>query len=209
MGFKDWLDLAKTLVTVGTLIFTAVQALLLRKQIKKEHEKRRRENTVEVMYNWCNSLEKNTSLAVDVAQQLSSPQCQSLYQKKCFEVTFDIKNDICRFCGFAQNNQEQTCCKCELSHPHENGQWIVDGRILRELRWHIVSYLNALETLFVSWHLGLLDDSTIEEQFDYLRVPGRGDGLANFRHAAGGYPITETFIDQIKEKPKTNHKQHL
>ena len=56
MGFKDWLDLAKTLVTVGTLIFTAVQALLLRKQIKKEHEKRRRENTVEVMYNWCNSL---------------------------------------------------------------------------------------------------------------------------------------------------------
>ena len=35
MGFKDWLDLAKTLVTVGTLIFTAVQALLLRKQIKK------------------------------------------------------------------------------------------------------------------------------------------------------------------------------
>lgn len=77
MELKDWYELTKALVTIGTLIFTAIQALLLRKQMKKEHEKRRRENTVDVMYNWCNSLEKNTSLAVDVAQQLSSPQCQS------------------------------------------------------------------------------------------------------------------------------------
>lgn len=206
MELKDWYELAKALVTIGTLIFTAIQALLLRKQMKKEHEKRRRENTVDVMYNWCNSLEKNTSLAVDVAQQLSSPQCQSLYNKNSFEVTYDIKNDICRFCGFAQNSKDQSCHNCELAKSNENGQWIVDGRILRELRWHVVSYLNALETVFVSWHLGLLDDSTIEEQFEYLRIPGKGDGLANFRHAAGGYPITETFIDRIKEKPKTNHK---
>lgn len=209
MELKDWCELAKALVTIGTLIFTAIQALLLRKQMKKEHENRRRENTVDVMYNWCNSLEKNTSLAVDVAQQLSSPQCQSLYNKNSFEVTYDIKNDICRFCGFAQNSKDQSCHNCELAKSNENGQWIVDGRILRELRWHVVSYLNALETVFVSWHLGLLDDSTIEEQFEYLRIPGKGDGLANFRHAAGGYPITETFIDRIKEKPKTNHKKHL
>lgn len=106
MELKDWYELAKALVTIGTLIFTAIQALLLRKQMKKEHEKRRRENTVDVMYNWCNSLEKNTSLAVDVAQQLSSPQCQSLYNKNSFEVTYDIKNDICRFCGFAQNSKD-------------------------------------------------------------------------------------------------------
>ena len=58
MELKDWYELAKALVTIGTLIFTAIQALLLRKQMKKEHEKRRRENTVDVMYNWCNSLEK-------------------------------------------------------------------------------------------------------------------------------------------------------
>lgn len=92
MELKDWCELAKALVTIGTLIFTAIQALLLRKQMKKEHEKRRRENTVDVMYNWCNSLEKNTSLAVDVAQQLSSPQCQSLYNKNSFEVTYDSTN---------------------------------------------------------------------------------------------------------------------
>lgn len=88
MELKDWCELAKALVTIGTLIFTAIQALLLRKQMKKEHEKRRRENTVDVMYNWCNSLEKNTSLAVDVAQQLSSPQCQSLYNKNCGETGY-------------------------------------------------------------------------------------------------------------------------
>lgn len=122
MELKDWYELAKALVTIGTLIFTAIQALLLRKQMKKEHEKRRRENTVDVMYNWCNSLEKNTSLAVDVAQQLSSPQCQSLYNKNSFEVTYDIKNDICRFCGFAQNSKDQSCHNCELAKSNENGQ---------------------------------------------------------------------------------------
>lgn len=47
MELKDWCELAKALVTIGTLIFTAIQALLLRKQMKKEHEKRRRENTVD------------------------------------------------------------------------------------------------------------------------------------------------------------------
>lgn len=163
MELKDWCELAKALVTIGTLIFTAIQALLLRKQMKKEHEKRRRENTVDVMYNWCNSLEKNTSLAVDVAQQLSSPQCQSLYNKNSFEVTYDIKNDICRFCGFAQNSKDQSCHNCELAKSNENGQWIVDGRILRELRWHVVSYLNALETVFVSWHLGLFVLSEVQK----------------------------------------------
>lgn len=35
MELKDWYELAKALVTIGTLIFTAIQALLLRKQMKK------------------------------------------------------------------------------------------------------------------------------------------------------------------------------
>lgn len=209
MGKQEWIELIKTVVTIGTLIFAAIQVHLLRKQIKKEHEKRRRENTVDIMHIWCKALEKNTSLAVDIAQQLSPPQCKALYNKKSFEATFDVKNDICRFCGFEQKDKDQPCHNCSLSKSNENGQWIVDGRILRELRWHIVSYLNALETVFVSWHLGLLDDATIEEQFAYLRKADKGDGLSNFRHVAGGYPITETFIDQIKDKPKTNHKKHL
>lgn len=209
MGKQEWIELIKTVVTIGTLIFAAIQVHLLRKQIKKEHEKRRRENTVETLRNWCASLGKNTSLAVDVAEQLSFPQCKKLYDKESFDVTYDIKNDICRFCGFEKNNQNQACQYCSLFQKKENDRLVVDGWILRELRWHVVSYLNALETVFVSWHLGLVDDSTIEEQLAYLRNPKKGDGLANFRHASGGYPITETFIDQIKDKPKTDHKKHL
>lgn len=76
----------------------------------------------------------------------------------------------------------------------------MDGKILTELRWHVVTYLNTLETIMVSWDLGIVDRTTIEEQFAFVRDTSRGATLSQFRHVAGAYPLIEKFIDNTKEK---------
>lgn len=121
-----WLPLELSFFLLSKYIFCE-------SRLRRNMKKRRRENTIDIMHAWCSALEKNTSLAVDIAQQLSPPQCKVLYDKQSFESTHDVKNDIFRFCEFEQKGKDQPCHNCSLCESNENGQWIVDGRILREL----------------------------------------------------------------------------
>ena len=205
--FTNILDIITKGVTILGTVFTASQLYLLAKQIKTNHEATRRRTTIDVMTTWCNAMQPDTSLAVKAAVNLSEKQCSDLYHNKPFEVTKEIKTDICKFCvNYNKCYSDQTALdlKCSLT----NG-CIVDGQILSSLRWHVVTYLNALETVMTSWHMGTVDKEVIEEQFLFLLSNGKGRALANFRNAAGGYPYIEEFLDKIKSKPKTNQKEPL
>ena len=93
------------------------------------------------------------------------------------------------------------CETCSLK-----SSYTVDGKILTELRWHVITYLNTLETIMISWQLGIVDRDTIEEQFQFVNDPLKGSTLSEFRHTAGGFPAIEAFIDKIKtpgSKPKS------
>ena len=194
----EFIEIIELIVLTITALLVVPQIFLLRKQIKEQHEERRRENTTQFMATWCNSVKKDTCIAEQVARKLSPNQCQNLYQHKAFDVTQDIKEEICKFCPL----NKDVCTNCSLKNST-----LVDGKILTELRWHVITYLNTLETILVSWHLGIVDRKTIEEQFAFMNDPYKGCTLAEFRHTAGGYPIIEQFIDQIKKsdsdsKPK-------
>ena len=76
----------------------------------------------------------------------------------------------------------------------------VDGKILNELRYHVICYLNMLETVMTSWDLGVVDRETIQEQFKFLLMNGKGMALEPFRRAAGGYPLIGKFLDHMKDK---------
>ena len=139
-------------------------------------------------------MQPDTSLAVKAAVNLSEKQCSDLYHNRPFEVTKEIKTDICKFCmNYNKCCSDQTApdLKCSLV----NG-CVVDGQILSSLRWHVVTYLNALETVMTFWHMGTVDKEVIEEQFLFLLSNGKGRALANFRNAAGGYPYIEEFLDK-------------
>lgn len=177
------------------------QIFLLRRQIRTQHEEHRRENTTNIMFMWCNSLQKETCMAEVIARKLNTFQCKQLYLHKPFSVDNTIKNDICKFCS----KKGKQCINCGLL----NEGLTVDGKILSELRWHVLTYLNTLETVMAAWHLGTVDRDTIQEQFAFLTNPDKGNALVVFRYTAGGYPLIEEFIDTIKSKGVTNSKRPL
>ncbi len=192
------IELIIMLVSAGLII---PQIFLLKKQIKDGHEERRRENTVRIMESWCLSVKKDTCIAEQVARKLNREQCKKLYKHEAFTISKEIKNDVCKFCPLDSCD----CNECSLKNEH--GEYVLDGKILTELRWHVITYLNTLETVMVAWHIGAVDRDIIEEQFQFLTDANKGMTLSEFRHSAGGFPMIEEFIDEIKkDKPKNPKK---
>lgn len=207
----NWISIVELIILATSAILVIPQLFLLNKQLKsnekqlinqqiqnkKHHEERRRENTVNFISVWNNSVRKDTFISEQVARQLNRNQCEKLYRHSAFEVSNEIKSDICKFCPLCD------CCdKCSLHNSNK-----VDGKILTELRWHVITYLNTLEILLISWDLGIIDKETVEEQFQFLCDISKGETLAVFRHTAGGFPIIEKFVDEIKEKGSKPREQ--
>lgn len=190
-------------VLIVSAILIVLQIFLLKKQIKEGHEERRRENTIRIMENWCVSVKKDTCIAEQVARKLNQEQCKKLYKQKPFTVSKEIKTEICRFCPL---NYEE-CENCSLKK--DDTEYLLDGKILTELRWHVITYLNTLETVMTAWHIGAVDREIIEEQFQFLTDADKGMSLAEFRHSAGGYPMIEEFIDEIKKGKTKNAKKEI
>ena len=90
--------LTVAIIELVVLVISAVlivpQIILLKKQIKEQHEERRRENTINFMITWCNSVKKDTSIAEQVARKLTNEQGISLYKHESFEVTDAINTII-------------------------------------------------------------------------------------------------------------------
>lgn len=186
ISYMFWLSLIELIILIISAVLIIPQIYLLKKQIKEQHEERRRENTTQFMATWCNSVKKDTCIAEQVARKLNNDQCKKLYQHE----SFSVSKDICKFCPI----NKEICEKCSLRDSE-----LVDGKILTELRWHVITYLNTLETILISWDLGIVDKETIENQFAFLNDTDKGCTLAEFRHTAGGYPVIEKFIDTIKD----------
>jgi len=162
----------------------------MKKQMKNEYEKSRREKTVDVIMEWCQTIKKETSTAEYIAGKLNEEQCRALYKKQPFNIDKDMKEVLCQICPLSGD----ACSSCRGSNT-------VDGIPLDEFRWHVISYLNVLETVMISWQLGIVERTVIEDQFSFLYDKGKGwDALTNMRSVAGGYPATTAFIEQLAQK---------
>lgn len=200
------LDIIESIVVILSAAIAIIQLCLLRKQTKTNHKSLRRKTTIDVMTAWYTTIRKDTSFARYAANNLSEKQCKSLYESKPFTITPDIKEDFCKFCprwDSCKMNPPGAFSSCSLSG---NGR-TVDGLILSDLRWHVISYLNALETVMTAWHMGIVEKDIIEEQFQFLLH--QGHSLSAFRSISKGYPYIEEFIDKIKEKPQVTPKEPL
>lgn len=187
----DTFEIIELSVLALSAILIIPQIFLMRKQLKNNHEEHRRENTVNILHIWCNSLKKESSMSEDVVRKFNEQQCQSLYKHEPFGVSDEVIPSICKFCTLSKDD----CPNCKIATSKR-----VEGKILNELRYHVISYLNMLETVMVSWHLGIVDQETIEDEFRFLAADGKGMALDAFRRTAGGYPLIESFIDKIKDK---------
>lgn len=189
--------------SVSTLLIL-VQLFLSHQYNKKAHEEQRRHKTVEVMMKWCDSLKKETSYAEKIVEKLNETQCRDLYLQTPFNVDMKIKKMLCEICN-CKDSEECKICKSQEKTQHE----VFDKQLLH-LRWYVISYLNTLETILVSWDQGIVNKKVIEHEFSYLYNSEKGrDVLSNFRKVAGGiknYPMIEKFCNTLKENEEKANK---
>lgn len=174
-------------------------------QIKADHERSRREKTLDMIMNWACELSPETHLAVKIVEKFDKDQCKDLYNTKPFKVKKKIYNDIRELYGV---NEKKAKRKYKFIKVNNNAKYIMlRGYYLKKLRFSVIKYLNVLEAVLVGWQNGILDKDIVERQYAYLYDRKQDKNcLQDFRNAAGSeksYPAIEMFLTKLEDERKS------
>ena len=179
-----------SLAVIGVFL----QIRLTRKQLKADHERSRREKSVELLLEWTKNLKENTSLARKIVESLDDEQTRNLFNQEDVKISKKYDNALKKILSI--NDADEL--------KEENDFIILSGKSVSKLRWYVMSYLNMLESILVAWQYSIVDREIIEHQFSYLFFPEQGhEALKNFRVAAGGeksFPVIEIFTNHLEEQ---------
>ena len=134
----------------------------------------------------------------------SDEQCQDLYNYIPFPIDEKTKKLLCQICPHKDAcekiiNKNEGDCRFK-----KDNIYVIDDITLMFIRGHIISYLNVLECVLLSWQLGIVDQSVIEEQFIFLdKKRQKEQALDTFRSIAGlgkSYPAIEKFYQHLMQK---------
>lgn len=204
--------------------------VLLRFQIKAEHERGRREKAVDLLLAWNNSLKKETSLARKTVESFSFEQCQSLFRQEAFQVNKKQYKSILEIMdydeGDRKEHKQQKAQEEQRAQPesveqvnqiepvkqpdkkknesNDKEDTELDEGEVSKLRWLVLTYLNELESILVAWQYSVANRKIIEAQFSFLFNDANGcNALSNFRKACGGqscYPAIESFAAHVQRE---------
>lgn len=182
------------LLIVGFL-FTRKQLLEMIKQRKENHKREEINKTIEILMEWTNSLEEESSRARKIADLLEESQLRDI----------NDENEI---------NVEK-CCKEAKKHIKALFA-IADGDIKTiaeknssKIRWLLINYLNRLETIMIAWNEGAVQQDLIEKQFSYLFESSyKRATLSNFRKIIGNeaYPCIAAFEEYINKRSQEDNR---
>lgn len=203
----EWLTLIILVLNLFAACVIFWQFHISRRAFQQEHERARREKTIEVFIFWDQSLSRTSTLARKLVEEFTFAQAEQLlaadlvtnidktYKSKIVAIFPEIETQGHE--GIENNGETLISLKPEFSGL---------------LRWEIVSYLNNLETVLSAWTHHVCDREMIEEQFTYLVSPQKNHFLLkNFRQATGSsYPCIDKFIEHLKNvqnKPNPSKKK--
>lgn len=203
--------IASILTLVG-LIFACIQLWQIKVNRKRQFEQARREKTVEMVMNYSNNMNGQTKAIEKIVCQLTDEQCQDLYNGTEFHIDRKIRNQLCDFCPHKEIcNKEADEVKCK-SNDSDN-EYVVRGEVLYFLRSNIINYLNSLESVLLSWQLGIVDQNALQEQFAFLdKKRHKERAVETFRMIAGNgqsYPAIEKFYQYLDQKNSDEAKKSL
>lgn len=199
----EWISAIASLITALGVVFVAFQAKFAADQLKHsqkelaaDHERSRREHSIEVVRRWSDSLDKALPAARKFIQELTLEQCKCLISREPFYIPAKHKSLLTHALHEILDNENDLII--------ENDQILLNQNHLSQLLALVIKHLNALEVALLSWHNGVADNEIIEEQFQYL-VCHNDDHfvLGNLRKAMADkatFPALEAFIRHLKEK---------
>lgn len=190
----DWIS------AIANTITAAAVALAYR-QFCGDHERSRRQLSVQLLEGWVRNLSQHSTAARKLVDKFSEDQAKRLYAQEPFEVE---AKDIPLL---------DAALKDTLDAGETNYRLTVEQS--SSLRWEVISYLNALEVILSAWNNNIADREMLEEQFRDLVSPEKDVYLLkNFRKAAGGastFPCMEEFVKHLGDAktPKTKGKSRV
>ena len=195
-------DAANVAIITGALGILGLiyQIHLAQKQLKADHERSRRERSVDVLLEWAKNMKQHSSLARKIVESLNEEQCRNLYSQESIKLPKKHKSSLVKILNLKDEDVKE-----------ENGDIILTEDQASEIRWHVMAFLNMLESVLVAWQYSIVDREIIEHQFAYLFSSEEGHAaLKYFRTAAGGekaFPAIEIFSGHIEEKRRSILKQ--
>ena len=198
-------------INILLLAASLLSIIILFKQIKAEHEKSRREKAIELLLAWTNGVTRETNAAKKIVEKFDSSQCRKLYLEEEFKVDCKLYDEIIEVINQRPEKFDK-CKECNGEADKECDRMIrLNRRQIKRLRWHIVSYLNLLESVLVSWQYSVAEREIIEQQFAFMVSPKEGKNvLEGFRIAAGSeesYPAIEIFCNHMESERKKKLKE--
>lgn len=195
MKLTEYASIAAIVQAIAALGI-AFQIWQSHQEVKADHERSRREKSVELLMEWSKNLKEEGSLARKIIESLSEQQCQEIFKQE--EVKIHKKHEALLNKFF--NNQELLTSEGEDTIT-------INERQSAQLRWHAITYLNSLEFTLVAWQYSIVDRAIIEKQFQYLfnSTNINDEVLKHFRKAAGGeesFPAIEVFAAHVANKKK-------
>lgn len=130
VNLSNWADVA-TILGALAVVGISIQVRLTQIQIKADHERGRREKTVDLLVEWDKRLKKESALARKIIECLTEEQCREVVAQQKLQVPKKLKSLLRQFFGEA--------FKVE---GHSNGYIVLNEAHAAELRWHAVTYLN-------------------------------------------------------------------
>jgi len=166
-----------TIVGSLAIIGVVIQVFIAYKHLKADHERSRREKAVDLLRDWSNTVKAEQTWARRLVETFNSEQCRALWN----QLPFDIS---------------------EKQESHLNQFFTIDDDQKNNARWYVVSYMNLMESILVSWQYSIVNREIVEDQFSFLFSPEKGyTALHTLRVAAGGeksYPATEIFANHLE-----------
>lgn len=212
ISFAKEIDFFGAIEAVAT-IFSLVSIWIMIFQIYGEHEKGRREKTIDVLLEWAKSINQNTYAMKNLCERLTEDQCRKLSNLEEFSVSQDWYKDFCQIfypdkevdneLSKPQYPQSIFCEQCESGMKKSR---LLTKDELSKLRWEVTNYLNILEFVLVAWENNVVDTEVVEQEFAFLLDKKEGKTLLeDFRRAVGDeytYPAIKGFCIRIEDKHK-------
>ncbi len=200
LEWSHYIDLVQVLI----LSAISYQAYLIYKQTKADHERSRRTKAVDLLFEWTKLQKENGILARKLVESFDETQTNSLARSETFKIDKKHKTIL------QQLALGKDCIITEDDDSSDDHSYQITEEMSSKLRWQTVNYLNALETVLISWQYSIADRKIIEDEFLYLFSQNEGySGLKRFRQALGGsdsYPAIEIFENNIKDMRRRNLK---
>jgi hypothetical protein len=197
-----WTEIVTVAVIVLSLLIAVGSLVYARRQLLADHRRSQRQLAMEMCQRWSNFTSAESSSVVRLVEKLDDKQCATIVNLSG-PLSVDADNTHLLLNIFLLRFPQ-----CEQKLKSETGQTVaIDGQYLLYLRHIAVRYLNMLESILMTWTMGIADQRVIESEFSFVLDPKQGrSGMENLRTRLGhkSFPAIAMFVEAQREKERRN-----